>query len=50
MALADRVGQPRLSTYLFSAAQFEFHPATRHFDLDAVLAVYARSSEQPTDH
>ena len=50
MAFADRVGRSGFPAGFFSVAEFEFHPATRHLNLDAVLAFFARSAEQSTNH
>ncbi len=50
MAFADRAGRSRFPARLFSAAEFEFYPATRDLYLDAVLAFFAGSAEQSTNH
>ena len=50
MAFADRAGRSRFPARFFSAAEFEFYPATGHLNLDAVLAFFARSAEQSTNH
>ena len=50
MAFADRISRPRFSARFLSVAEFEFHPATRHFRHDAVLAFRAWSAEQPANH
>src|SRR5882724_7546864 len=40
MAFADRAGRSCFPARFFPVAEFEFHPATRHLNLEAVPAIY----------
>src|SRR4030095_11737 len=50
VAFAHRACRSCFPAGFFSVAEFEFHPATRYLDLDAILAFHARSADQPTNH
>ena len=45
MAFDDRAGRSGFLARVFSLAEFEFYPATRHLNFDAVLAFFARPAE-----
>ena len=50
MAFADRAGRSRFPARFFSPVEFEFYPTTGYLNLDAVLAFFAWSPEQSTNH
>lgn len=50
MAFADRLGRSGFPARFLSLVEFEFYPATRYLNLDAVLAFFARPAEQSTNH